>query len=71
MSQTSTVDEIVNQVIYELSLKENVKVANLGDEEITIINELITDYIQSKLNEWSVAQDESDLTKPEAIVRVV
>lgn len=67
----TTVDEIVDQVIDDLSLEEKVKVANLGNDDISIINALMTDYIQSKLNEWSIQQDETDLTEPEAIVKEI
>jgi hypothetical protein len=65
------VDEIVNQVIDDLSLEDRVTMANLEDDEIEFINKLIAEYIQSKLNERSVDQEETDLTEPEAIVRQI
>ncbi len=45
--------------------------ANLEDDQIEFINKLMADYIQNKLNEWSIKQEEMDLTEPEAIVKEV
>ena len=48
------IDEIVDQVIDDLSLRDRVTMANLDEDQIEIINTLMTDYIQTKLKEWSV-----------------
>jgi hypothetical protein len=45
--------------------------ANLEADQIEFINKLIADYIQNKLNEWSVKQEAADLTEPEAIVKEI
>ena len=76
MNQTSnnnpkTVAEIVDQIIDDLSLKDRVTMANLEDDQIEFINKLIADYIQSKLNERSIKQKETDLREPEAIVKEI
>ena len=65
------IDDIVNEVIDDLPLEEKVKVANLSDDAIAIINKLMANYIQTKLKELSVKQDDGDLTDPEAIFREV
>ncbi len=66
-----TVDEIVNQIIDDLSLKDRVTMANLEDDQIEFINTLMTDYIQTKLEEWSVEQEETDLTETETIINEI
>jgi hypothetical protein len=66
-----TVDEIAGQIIDDLSLEDRVTMANLEDDQIEFINKLMADYIQSKLKEWSVKQEETDLTEPEAIVKEI
>ena len=76
MNQTTnntpeSVNEIVDQVIDDLSLKDRVTMANLEDDDITIINTLMTDYIQSKLNDWSIQHDETDLTEPKTIIKEI
>jgi homoaconitase/3-isopropylmalate dehydratase large subunit len=62
-----TVDEMVGQVIDELSLEDRVTMANLEDDQIEFINKLIADYIMNKLNERSLKQKEADLTEPEHV----
>ncbi len=76
MNQTNnnipkTVAEIVDQIIDELSLEDRVTMANLEDDQIEFINQLITRYIQNKLNERSIEQEETDLTEPETIVKEI
>ena len=66
-----TVAEIVDQVIDDLSLKDRVTMANLEEGDIEFINQLMTRYIQSKLDEWSLQNEQPDLTEPEAIVKEV
>jgi hypothetical protein len=68
---SKTVAEIVDQVIDDLSLKDRVTMANLEDDQIEFINKLMTDYIQSKLDERPIKQKETDLTELEAIVKEV
>ena len=72
MNQTSdnipeSLAKIVDQVIGELSLEDRATIANLEEDDIEIINTLMTDYIQSKLSEWSIQYKEADLTEPETI----
>ncbi len=66
-----TIAEIVDQVIDDLSLKDRVTMANLEDDQIEFINTLMTDYIQTKLEEWSVEQEETDLTETETIINEI
>ena len=66
-----SVAEIVDQVIDDLSLKDRVTMANLEDDDIAIINTLMMDYIQSKLNEWSIQHEEADLTEPQTIIKEI
>jgi hypothetical protein len=68
---SETVDEIVGQVIDDLSLKDRLTIANLGKDQLEFINILMVDYIQDKLKERSVKHEEMDLTEPETIVREV
>ena len=65
------VTEIADHVINELSFEDRVRIAKLKDDEIAIINTLMTDYIQSKLHEWSIQHEEPDLTKPETIIKEI
>jgi hypothetical protein len=76
MTQTNNnipdaVAEIVNQVIDDLSLEDRVAIANLEDDQIEFINKLLVGYIQNKLSELSIRQNDEDLTEPEAIVKEV
>ena len=66
-----SVEEIVDQVISELSLEDRLNIANLEDREISIINTLMTDYIQSKLNEWSIKHAKANLAEPETVVKEI
>jgi hypothetical protein len=68
---SKTVAEIVDQVVDDLSLEDRVTMANLEDDQIEFINQLLADYIQNKLNERSIKQKETDLTEPETIVKEV
>ena len=70
-SISESVAEIVDQVIDDLSLKDKVAMANLEDDNIAIINMLMTDYIQSKLEEWFIHYGETDLTEPKEIVKEI
>ncbi len=76
MNQTNnnipkTVDEIVDQVIDDLSLEDRVTMAHLEDDQIEFINMLMVDYIQDKLKERPVKHEETDPTEPEAIIKEV
>lgn len=66
-----SVAEIVDKVIDDLSLKDRVTLASFGDEEISIIHTLMTDYMRSKLNEWSILHEETDLTEPKCIIKEI
>ncbi len=68
---SKAIDEIVNQVIGDLSLENRVTLANLEDDQIEFINKVVADYIQNKLNEQSIEQEETDIAEPEAIVKEV
>jgi hypothetical protein len=54
-----------------LSLEDRATIANLEEDNIEIINTLMTDYIQSKLSEWAIQYKEADLTEPETIVKEI
>lgn len=67
----TTVDEIADQVIDDLSLNERVTMANLEDDQIAFINKLLTEYIRSKSKKWAAKQREPDTWEPEAIVKEI
>ena len=67
----STVNEIADQVINDLSLNERVTMANLEDDQIAFINKLLSDYIQSKLKQLAAKQGEADPREAEAIIKEI
>ena len=67
----STVNEISDQVINDLSLNERVTMANLEDDQIAFINKLLSDYIQSKLKQLAAKQGEADPREAEAIIKEI
>ena len=70
-SISDTVGEIVNQIIDDLPLEDRVTISKLEEDQIEFINNLIANYIQNKLEEHSLKQDEADLTEPDSIVKEV
>ena len=64
-------DEIVDQVIDDLSLEDRVTMANLEDDQIEFINQVMTEYIESKLIEWPVEQGEMDIAEPSTIINEI
>ena len=60
---------IADQVIDELSVEDRVRIAKLGTDEISIIHTLMTDYIRSKVNEWSILHEKTDLNEPKCIIK--
>ena len=66
-----SVAEIVDKVIDDLSVKDRVTLASFGEEEISILHTLMTDYIKCKLNEWSILHEETDLNEPRCIIKEI
>jgi len=66
-----SVAEIVDKAIDDLSVKDRVTLASFGEEEISIIHTLMTDYIRSKVNEWSILHEETHLTEPRCIIKEI
>ena len=62
---------IADQVIDELSVEDRVRIARLGAHEISIIHTLMTNYIRSKVNEWSILHQKSDLNEPKCIIKEI
>ena len=67
----TTVNEIADQVINDLSLNERVTMANLEDDQIEFINKLLSDYIQSKLKQLAAKQGEAEPREAEAIIKEI
>jgi ribosomal protein S13 len=65
------VDEIADQIIEDLSLNERVTIANLEDDQVEFINQLLAEYIQSKLKQWAAKYGEPDTWEAEAIIKEI
>jgi hypothetical protein len=67
----TTVDEVADQIIKDLSLNERVTMANLEDDQIAFINKLLAEYIRNKSKKWAAKQGEPDTWEAEAIVKEI
>jgi len=50
----NTVDEVVDDIIDQLNLRDQVNTAYLSEEDLAILQAILTRYIGEKLDEWSV-----------------
>ena len=50
----NTVDGIVDDIIVELDLRDKVNTTNLSEEDLAVLQAILTRYIGEKHNEWSI-----------------
>jgi hypothetical protein len=67
----TTVNEIADQVINDLSLNERVTMANLEDDQIAFINKLLAEYIRGKSKKWALKHGEPDTLEAKAIIKEI
>lgn len=55
-----SVDEAVDQIIADFSLRDKVETANLTEEDLAILQAVLAKYVGKKVDEWLIANELSE-----------